>query len=587
MPAQDLTQAPAPVATVVSLLVSQGKLSQDQLQQLQAESSATGQSAEALIEDKKLVDEKELAQTRAEVNQVPFVNLEEVGVYPEALASLTESVARKYQVLPFALDKQTNTIMVAMVNPLDLEATEFISQKTGMTVVAHYATKSEVERNINERYAQNITQEVGRALEETPQAAAELQQTQDVSALSGQVIRQAPITKIVETILTFAINSGASDVHIEPQEAKVRVRYRIDGILQERLILPKNVHEAVVSKIKILADMKIDEKRVPQDGRFDFSAEGQSIDLRTSTLPTIHGEKIVMRLLKKDTQVPSLTDLGMEGLALKWVETAIHVPHGIVLVTGPTGSGKTTTLYSILHKINTSKVNIMTVEDPVEYQIQGVNQVQTNPQAGLTFASGLRSFLRQDPNIIMVGEIRDNETMGLALQASLTGHLVFSTLHTSSAATAVARMIDMEAEPFLLASTLTLIMGQRIARRLNPEYREEYKPEPSVLADIKQVLGLYLDSWCSAHQKKPDEITLFRSRADRPETELEYKGRVGIYEVMKITDEINRLILDKKPATDIEQAAIKNGMLLMKQDGYIKALDGVTTLEEVLRVAEV
>jgi type IV pilus assembly protein PilB len=388
-------------------------------------------------------------------------------------------------------------------------------------------------------------------------------------------------------VVSFAMKARASDIHIEPQEQRTRIRYRIDGILREKLILPRNVHEAVVSRIKILAGLKIDEKRVPQDGRFTFEAEGKEVDLRVSTLPTIHGEKVVMRLLKKDQDVPSLPQLGLDGLALKQVKEAIEVPHGIVLVTGPTGSGKTTTLYSVLHKINTPKVNIMTLEDPVEYQMPGVNQVQTNPQAGLTFASGLRSFLRQDPNIVMVGEIRDSETVELAVQASLTGHLVFSTLHTSSAAGAVPRMIDMGAEPFLLASSLTLAMGQRIVRRINPEYKEAYTPEPAVLQDIKDVLGEHFDRWCKKNDCTEENLNLYRASEDRPSTAPAYKGRIGIFEVMPITEEIGKLILDQKPASELEQVAIRNGMKLMKQDGYLKALNGMTTIEEVLRVAQI
>jgi len=391
----------------------------------------------------------------------------------------------------------------------------------------------------------------------------------------------------VETILTFAIKSRASDVHIEPLADKTRVRYRIDGILMEKLILPKSVHEATVSRVKILSDLKIDEKRVPQDGRFNFVAGADEVDLRVSTLPTIHGEKIVMRLLRKNANVPSLEQLGLTGLALKNIQESIKVPHGIILVTGPTGSGKTTTLYSVLHTVNTPKVNVMTLEDPVEYQMAGINQVQINPQAGLSFASGLRSFLRQDPNIIMVGEIRDSETAELAIQASLTGHLVFSTLHTSSAAGALPPLLDMGAEPFLLASSMTLTMGQRVVRLINPDFKEEYQPDPAVLADIRAVLGPLYEQWCTTNNKDPNHLTLYRTTQSRPQSEPEYKGRMAICEVMKITDEIGHLVMQRKAATEIEKVAMKDGMLLMKQDGYIKALEGKTTIEEVLRVAQV
>lgn len=572
---------------VIGLLVEKELLSKDQGNQIQYEAINSGKSPEQLLKEKKIVAEVPLTETFAEFYNIPFISIDSTGVSPEAITMLPEGVARRYQMLPFTINKKDNTLSVAMGDPLDLSAIDFASQKTGMRILPHFATQSELERKIAERYAQNLSSEVSAALEDTsiaPQKKAELA---DLSALSKEVIRQAPITKIVETVLSFAIKSRASDVHIEPQETRTRVRYRIDGILAEKLILPKSVHEAVVSRIKIMSNLKIDEKRVPQDGRFSFQSSGEEVDLRVSTLPTIHGEKIVMRLLKKNITVPTLSELGLRGYALKHVQDAIRVPHGIVLVTGPTGSGKTTTLYSVLHQINKPGVNIMTLEDPVEYEIQGVNQVQINPQAGLSFASGLRSFLRQDPNIIMVGEIRDTETAELAVQASLTGHLVFSTLHTSSAAGAIPRLLDMGAEPFLVSSSMTLTMGQRIVRKINPEFKEEYKPDQAVVDDIKEVLGPLFEAWCKQHNKDPNNITLFKTSADRPQTEPEYKGRIGIFEVMTMTEELGRMILEHKSAADMEKVAIKDGMLLMKQDGYMKALEGITTIEEVLRVAEV
>jgi len=572
---------------LLQVLVNSKVLTEDQVNQILLDAMNSARKVEEIIEEKKWVTEEALTQAKAEANLVPFVKIADIGVSPEALTLLPESVARRYEMFPFAINKSTNTLSVAMRDPLDLAAIDFAQQKTGYRITAHYATPSEIERVIAEKYAQSLSSEVTEALEETSQAADEKKAAQDLSQLTGQVLRQAPIAKIVETILSFAMKARASDVHIEPQELRTRVRYRIDGILNEKLILPPSVHDAVVSRIKILAHLKIDEKRIPQDGRFNFIADGQEVDLRISTLPTIHGEKIVMRLLRKNDTVPALEELGMRGMGLRRLQDAIKVPHGIVLVTGPTGSGKTTTLYSILHQVNTNKVNIMTLEDPVEYQMPGVNQVQTNPQAGLTFASGLRSFLRQDPNIIMVGEIRDGETVELAVQASLTGHLVFSTLHTSSAAGALPRMIDMGAEPFLLASSMTLTMAQRIIRLLHPDYKEEYTPEPAVLEDIKKVLGLYFDTWCKQNNKNPNEIKLYRPSANRPATEPEYKGRIGIYEVMPISDEIRKLILSNTPVNELEKVAVQQGMLLMKQDGYLKALEGLTTIEEVLRVAEI
>lgn len=574
-------------SSLANMLVQKGYITDKQYQDLLIEQASSGKSVEALIDEKHLVKETDMTKAKAAFYNLPYINLAETGASPEAISQIPESVARRYQILPFAIDKQNQQLSVAMKNPLDLSALDFVEKKTGYKLLPHFATPTEIERMITERYAQSLSSEVNAALKETGQTAAPTRQEAN-AVFSREVVREAPITKIVETILGFAVKSRASDIHIEPQEDRTRVRYRIDGILTERLILPRSVHEAVISRIKILSDMKIDEKRVPQDGRFTFMAEGQEVDLRISSLPTAFGEKIVMRLLKKNATVPTLGELGLSDRALKTVEAAIKIPHGIILVTGPTGSGKTTTLYSILHKINTPKVNIITLEDPIEYQMPGINQVQINPQVGLTFASGLRSLLRQDPNIIMVGEIRDTETASLAVQASLTGHLVFSTLHTNSAAGALPRLLDMEVEPFLLASSLTMVMAQRVLRRINQDYKEEFTPEPSVVADVKAVLGPLYKQWCVQNNKDPEKMVLYRPSQNRPENQPEYLGRIAIFEVLPVTEEISRMILERKSAKEIEDASIqKNGMLLMKQDGYIKALEGITTVEEVLRVAEV
>lgn len=575
-------------SNVVEALKDAGAITQDEANQILVENVSSGKSFETILEDNKFADEEQLTQAKSVVNRIPFVKISEYGNDPQALTQLPEGVARNYNMLPLTFDKEKNSLTVAMKNPLDLSAIDFAEQKSGLKIIAYYAMPSELERKIAENYSQSLSTEVTQALEQTSQVAEAKAQKQDLSGLSGETIRQAPITKIVQTVVAFAMKARASDIHIEPQEQRTRVRYRIDGILVEKLILPRSVHEAVVSRVKILSGLKIDEKRIPQDGRFNFVSGDQEVDLRVSTLPTIHGEKIVMRLLKKDASVPALEELGLTGIALRRVNDAIKVPHGIVLVTGPTGSGKTTTLYSVLHTINTPKVNIMTLEDPVEYQMSGINQVQINPQAGLTFASGLRSFLRQDPNIIMVGEIRDSETAELAIQASLTGHLVFSTLHTSSAAGAIPRLLDMGAEPFLLASSMTLTMAQRVVRKINEEFKEEYQPEKAVLEDIKKVLGPKLQEWMKRKGISSEaEIKLHRAKKERPQTEPEYKGRVAIFEVMPVSEPIGKLILDRKPATEMEKLAVDDGMLLMKQDGYIKALEGITTIEEVLRVAEI
>lgn len=575
-----------PTNSFLDTLFQKQQLTVEQIEALRSEALSSGKSYEELISDRDLLTEAEINQAKAEYNHLGYIDLTQVGINPEALGLLDESIAKRYKVLPFAIDKESDVLKVAMLDPLNLTIIEFLKQKSNHNVEAYYADTEVLERLIVDRYSQNLSTEVDEALKTTSQF--QRSSTQGVAINnSGQILRDAPINRIVENILDFAITSRASDVHIEPQTNNIRVRYRIDGILVEKLVLPKNVHEAVISRIKIMSNLKIDEKRLPQDGRFNYVSAGKEVDLRISTLPTVHGEKIVMRLLEKNTAVPSLQDLGLRGLALSRVLNSIKIPHGIILITGPTGSGKTTTLYSILHMINSVGVNIMTLEDPVEYQIPGISQVQTNPKAGLTFASGLRSFLRQDPDVIMVGEIRDNETADLALQASLTGHLVFSTLHTNSAAGALPRLLDMGAEPFLLSSSMLLTLGQRVVRRINPKYREEYKPEPAVVENIKEVLGPLFEAFCKENNKDPNNITLFRPKEERPNNEPEYKGRVAIFEVMEISSEISALIMKRSPETELEQAALKQGMMLMKQDGYIKALEGVTTIEEVLRVAEV
>lgn len=570
MPAQP--QSPASLADT---LLSRKLITQAQFDQAKLESLSRNQTVESAILSHDWVNSRDLAQARGAYYHIPYVNLAETPTSPEALNTLPEIVARRYSAFPFAVDKQAHYISLAMANPLDLMATEFIEKKTGLKVKPFIVSQEDIISAINEKYSQSLSTEVSAVLKETGESVGKVIDLKQLEA--GQIIREAPIAKIVATILEFAIKSRASDVHIEPQEDKTRVRYRIDGILHEKLILPRRVHDALISRIKILSDMKIDEKRLPQDGRFNFRAGEEEVDLRVSSLPTVHGEKIVMRLLKKSGKVPQLPELGLRGRALKNLEDSIRVPHGIILITGPTGSGKTTTLYSILNKINTPRVNIVTLEDPVEYQIAGINQVQINPAAGLTFASGLRSFLRQDPNIIMVGEVRDKETADLAIQASLTGHLVFSTLHTNSASGALPRLLDMEAEPFLLASSMTCIVAQRVVRVICEHCRESFDPAPEVVDDVKNNLG---DLAPKAGFK------LYRGRKCDACNDTGYQGRVGIFEVLPITEKIGRLILEHKPAVDIEKAAVEAGMILMKQDGYLKAVEGITALEEVLRVAQ-
>ena len=586
------TRRPAPAGSaragqgagdIAAVLVEKGFLTREQYDKLKLESVNTGKPGEVLAEEHNLITPEQLAEAKATYYNVPFVKLQEMGVAPEAMNRIPENVARRYSLFPFEIDRTNNTLKVAMANPLDLSAIEFIERKSTMKIAPHMATQADVGAAINERYSQSLSSEVVAALKDTGEVAAE--KTIDSTQI-GQVIREAPIAKIVSTVLEFAIKARASDVHIEPLEGKTRVRYRVDGILSEKLVLPKKVHDAVISRIKILSGMKIDERRLPQDGRFNFRVGEDEVDLRVSSMPAVHGEKIVMRLLQKKQKVPTLPELGLRGRALKTLETAVLVPHGIILITGPTGSGKTTTLYSILSKINTPRVNIITLEDPVEYQIPGLTQVQVNRQAGLTFASGMRSFLRQDPNIIMVGEIRDKETTDLAIQASLTGHLVFSTLHTNSAAGALPRLLDMEAEPFLLASSMTAIVAQRVVRRICTHCKRQYAPPEEVMRDIKQVLGPLFTAFFQQRKLDESKVVLYRGERCEQCNDTGYSGRVGIFEVLSVTDKIGKLTLERAPASQIEKTSVADGMMLMKQDGYLKVLEGTTTIEEVLRVAQ-
>jgi type IV pilus assembly protein PilB len=550
-------------------------ISQAQYDDVKVKNTTTSQSVEELLLSLKYVSEDKIAEAKAKILGIPFISLGTTSFSPQAISMLPRAVVDRFALIPFFYDDKTKTLSVAMANPIDIDALAFIRQKTGLSIKSFAASPSEVKNAISMQYREELVGEVGEAVKESQQ----MTKKPTVVKPMTQSIEEAPIAKIVSTVLEFAVNSRASDVHIEPLEDRVRVRYRIDGILYDKLSLPKTVQDALISRIKILSEMKIDEHRSPQDGRFNFKVGDTETDLRISVLPTANGEKIVMRLLRKSGGIPTLQELGFNGMALKHLETAILKPHGIILVCGPTGSGKTTTLYAVLSRLNTTRVNIMSLEDPVEYQITGVNQVQINPAVGLTFASGLRSFLRQDPNIILVGEIRDEETTDLALQASLTGHLVFSTLHTSNAAGALPRLLDLGAERFLLASTINAIVGQRIVRHICNACKEAYVPPQRIVDEIKKGLG-------TLYAYKDAEVKLYRGRGCAECGNSGYRGRVGIFEVLPITEKIAKIILEQPNTNAIEAQAITEGMITMKQDGYLKVMQGLTTVEEVLRVAQ-
>lgn len=522
------------------------------------------------------ISKREILSTVASYLKVPYVDIATLAVDPQALGFVSELIARKYSMMPVKYDPENETITIATVDPFDISVSDFLERKTGKKIILALGNAEDIKKTIDLAYSQSLSPEVKEALKEV-----QISDVEKGQASAGAVIKEAPISKIVNTILEFAVKSRASDIHIEPEETKTRVRYRIDGVLQEKLTLPKGIHNAIVSRIKILSQMKIDERRLPQDGRFYFKLGEEEDDLRVSSLPTVNGEKMVMRLLKKTGGLPSLSDLGLRGSPLKNLEEAILKPYGIILVTGPTGSGKTTTLYSILSLLNKPSVNILTIEDPVEYQITGINQVQINPQAGLTFSTGLRSFLRQDPNIILVGEIRDRETTQLSIQSALTGHLVFSTLHTSNAATAIPRLIDLGGEPFLIASVLNASLAQRIVRRICNYCKKQYTPPAEIQNNIKTILGPLLPT--STGNKS---ISVYKGEGCDECGQTGYLGRIAIFEVLKITPGINTMILKQSTSKEIEEQAIKEGLITILQDGYLKVIDGITTIEEILQVAE-
>lgn len=574
--------APKVYKNLKEVLLDQGLIDEKKVEEIKLRQLKTGESEEEIIKALRLVSNDDLVKALALFLKVPFVDLETIGFSPEALNLVPESVAQKYGIVPYRFDLKEKTLFVTMKNPLDLETIEFLEKKTNLKINVSISTEKQIVSFLKEKYIRerNITSEVGKALDERKN------EEKDMKKAQKKVSVEAPVAKIVSTILEYAIKSRASDVHIEPQETNVRIRYRIDGILQEKYLLPRNVHDAVVSRIKILSNLKIDEKRVPQDGRFFFSSDDGDVDLRVSTLPATYGEKVVMRLLKKSQKVPTLPELGLRGLALKNLMSAVQRPHGIIIVCGPTGSGKTTTLYSILDIVATTKVNVVTVEDPVEYQMKGINQVQVNVQAGLTFASALRSFLRQDPDIIMVGEIRDTETAELAINAALTGHLVFSTLHTNNASGVPPRILDMGAEPFLLVSSLNCVVGQRVLRRVCKDCVESIEVSENELVEIKKTLGPIYALVEEKFKKEGKKISMPKIVGCDKCNNTGYMGRVAIYEVMPVSEKISKLVIEKAAASEIQKQAMSDGMLTMKQDGYIKVLEGITTIDEVIRVAQ-
>ncbi len=534
-----------------------------------------------------LIKEEELLKLEAYILGIPFVNLENETIAAEILRIIPEPIARKNNIIAFK--KTTQGLEVAMLDPEDLQTIEFMKKKANLRILPRLTTPDSI-KNALKQYQKSLEAEFGEIIRKEAggikfmKEEGETEEGEDLKKIAEEL----PIIRIVDTLVKHAVIQNASDIHIEPLEKEVLVRYRIDGILHDAMVLPKNVDKGIVARIKVLANLKLDEHRLPQDGRFKVETEDWRVSFRVSIIPVYDGEKIVMRLLPESSKGHTLEGLGLRSEALEVLHKNLKKPLGMILVTGPTGSGKTTTLYTAIDILNQAGVNISTIEDPIEYRMPRVNQMQVLPQIGLTFATGLRSLVRQDPNIIMVGEIRDHETASLAVNAALTGHLVLSTLHTNSAAGALPRLLEMGVEGFLVASTVNIIISQRLVRRLC-EDREKYMLDASArknlekLVNLERILEVLIAEKIVPPRTMWDTIQFYRPK-ETPDCPEGYHGRVGIYEILEVSETIRSLILKNASPDAIEAEARRGGMLTMIEDGFIKAVQGVTTIEEVLRV---
>ena len=534
-----------------------------------------------------VISGEELIKLEAYILGIPFINLEKEIIAPEVLRIIPEPIARNHNIVSFR--KKGNDLEVAMIDPDDLIMIDFLKKTTNLKISPKLTTPSSI-KNVLKQYQKTLEAEFGEIIKSETDDI--IRSVQEMPAEEKEDLLKAaeemPIIKIVDTLLKHAILQRSSDIHVEPTEKEVVVRYRIDGILHDAMILPKQVDQGIVARIKVLSNLKLDEHRLPQDGRFKIEIEDYKYSVRVSILPIFDGEKIVMRLLSETTNVITLEDLGLYGKFLEKVQDSLKRPVGMVLITGPTGSGKTTTLYSMMDILNKPGVNISTIEDPIEYRMLRINQTQVNTKIGLTFSAGLRSLVRQDPNIIMVGEIRDNETASLAINAALTGHLVLSTLHTNSASGSIPRLIDMKVEPFLISSTLNLVVAQRLVRRLSAE-KEKYTLKSADLKNIEKHIDLEKTLKILKEEKiiKEDDNwkdVFFCRPKQTKESKDGYKGRVGIFEILSVTESIKELIVKQATSDEIRDQAIKEGMRTMVEDGFMKAAQGLTSLEEVLRV---
>ena len=587
---------------VEEALVHDGLITKAKVDELKKKAEDTHTPLFSLIVSDGGISEEDLTKATAQVAKVPYVNLLSTHVDPKVLDLLPQDLAERYMAVP--LGEMQHRLVVAMLDADNVQAVDFLSNKVGRPLKVYAASEAGI-RTVLKQYQANISSDVVGAISEIggelsgakgPTNKAGSEQAVPGNKNIKTIVQDSPISKALSTILDFAARNRASDVHIEPMQDGLKIRCRIDGVLREVMKLPKSTEPPLISRIKILANLKIDEHRIPQDGEFSIQTAGKSVDLRIAISPVVWGEQVVIRLLDKSGTTLKLEDMGYRGRALRAIREGLKRSNGMILTSGPTGSGKSTSLYALLQEIKDDAINIVTLEDPVEYKMEGINQIQVNGDVGLTFSAGLRSILRQDPDVVMVGEIRDQETAELAVQASLTGHLVFSTLHTNSAAGILPRLLDMNIEPFLIASTVHVVIGQRLVRRVG-QHKELYQSDITETAAIKETIGHLLPANDAEREKVANDLgyktlplrtdkayTLVKGK-DTPETPGGYKGRLGVYEVFGVSQEIQELILKRATSSEIQKKAQEQGMVTMREDGYLKALAGETTLAEVNRVA--
>lgn len=580
-------------------LVAQGVLTPAQLALAKEKAKETSNSLFGTLVSSKFITNEQLTKAIAQATNMPYVNLSVAQIDAKILDLLPQDIAERYMAVP--LGEMQHRLVVAMLDADNVQAVDFLSKKIGRPLKVYVASEEGI-RNVLKQYQQHISEAVAGQIgqfeqQEASDAAAKQGQTADGAARNIKtLVQDSPISKALSAILEFAARNKASDIHIEPLQDTLKIRCRIDGILREVMQLPKSSEPPLVSRIKILSNLKIDEHRTPQDGEFSIQVAGKDIDLRIAISPVVWGEQVVIRLLDKSGTSLKLEQMGYRGRSLRMIREGLKQTNGMILTSGPTGSGKSTSLYALIQEIKTDAINIVTLEDPVEYKMPGVNQIQVNADVGLTFATGLRSILRQDPDVIMVGEIRDKETAELAVQAALTGHLVFSTLHTNSAAGILPRLLDMGIEPFLIASTVKVVIGQRLVRKIG-ESKEEYQSTDIETDSIHKTLkGLLPESEDKRKEVSEDlgydnlplmsenAYTLHKGK-DGPGNPGGYSGRMGVYEVFPVSEKVQQLILNRSTSSEIQRQAQAEGMITMRQDGYLKALSGLTTLNEVNRVA--